>query len=276
MAQGLSLGPLALVAAPRDVRRPDLARAEPEPWRPRDQQEGVVVAGPAVARLARPRSVAERQSLRSPLMRPQPGEVEHLAGAVRGRQGRVERHQHERVVTPVLEGAADAEDAVLGELDVGRHRERARGVGQAQPDRAVAHRLGAGHDQRSRRLPRAGPEALEARPPRPPLLTGRQDRQAQRDVDRARRDGRDQRRREPGEGVVVERAEVAPPVQDGGEVPTAPHRDVEHEARPCCAQVLDHAVTWRRGWTATRASRSSIPAPTRATRGASPTRRPRP
>ena len=61
---GESFGEVLVVAAPRDVDRPDLAGAKPEAWGADGQQEGGVVTGAAPAGRAQVRAVLEDRALR--------------------------------------------------------------------------------------------------------------------------------------------------------------------------------------------------------------------
>ena len=168
-ALGQPLDEVLVVAAPRDVRGPHLARAEAEPGRADDHEQGRVVAGAAAPPGAQPGAVGERAALRRALAAPAAGEVEHLVGPRGQRQHGPQRGDVEGrgVVGGVGQGRLDDEHAVLVEpvaqhdLDthVGCRRAHLRGPVTAlaawpPSEGRCAHRRGARHTRACPASPR--------------------------------------------------------------------------------------------------------------------------
>ena len=178
---------IALVAAPREVRRPHLAGAEAEAGCARDDEERVVVTASAVTGLARPGALPGAMALRLPLVRPEPGEVEELGGAVGNREHDGEGVDGERSVDRgvVAHSVPDAEHALGGELERRDDRHRDTLVGRVRVSevswpagRSAAARAGS-------RIGPARPVHAETRAAAPTVERGGQQAEARRHVDGA-------------------------------------------------------------------------------------------
>ncbi len=228
-----------LVAAPRQVGRPDLARAEGEARRPDDGQEGVVMAGPAVARLPAPRPEAEARALGATFMGPQAREVQDLPGPVGDREDGVESGELEAVGRVVEQSVPQPEHTVLGQLELRRHDDGRCLIGTGQADGAAVA-LHTPQAQPTEGTAGRRPERLERRVSRPALGRRGKDRQAQRHVDRAGPDGGCCGVGERGERLVVQVTEPGAPVDDRWQ----PHAaGIQHEAGARGTQVVDQALT---------------------------------
>ena len=199
------------VAAPRDVRRPQLATAEAESVGADRGQIGGVVATATAAHLTQMRTVTQGAALRVPLARPTPGVVEHLRRVRGDRQQDARGQQVQRL--GVIGGCA-RDRQLRGEhaIDVQREVEHDGGLGlgicELRPQRC-RRGLPPGRSQQWGAVqPRPVPG--ECRCARPAVRLDGEQGEGPRSVERAEGHGAGRRR---GERLEVDGVERRTPVQ---------------------------------------------------------------
>ena len=111
------LRPGGVVATPRDVRAPHLAVAEPETRRACHHQQGRVVAGAAVPRVAYPGALVQQPALRRPLPAPASGQVQHLGRRAGQRQTGQQGVDDIRPLATIDQLVPDPHHSLRAELD---------------------------------------------------------------------------------------------------------------------------------------------------------------
>ncbi|VXB33888.1 hypothetical protein MICRO8M_110314 [Microbacterium sp. 8M] len=217
-AFGQTLGEVLPVAAPRQVRRPHLAAAETERRRPRDEEEGRVMARLAASSPARVRAEGEGQALGCALAAPLAREVEQLLGTLGQRQQSpqpVERVCARRVGR-VLDRQIHGEHAGRVQTQLHARSRAGDAVAEAQGDEstAVRRRLGVhGFEFRPRRGGEARAVPRLRGGPRPAVPLTRPDGERPRHVGRVVQHSGRRGLAQCSDRVLIERPEIGAPVQ---------------------------------------------------------------
>lgn len=145
--------PVGLVAAPRQMARPDLAGVEQRFAVARDEQPRAFMARLAMAAVARHRTTRQRAGLRLLFARPAAGELRQMVGAARDRQHGVEPVHGERLLmlhVDVGDALVHEHQAAFGEAQphvelhkvdgvLGMHEQLMATVRHLRLDRGPAH-----------------------------------------------------------------------------------------------------------------------------------------
>ena len=116
------------VAAPGHVQAENVAAAEGEAGRPRDDHGRRVMPGVTAAPFTQPQPVGELMALRDALGRRPPGEVEHLADLARQRKDHFQAVHHVGLAAGAGQCVPGAEHAARYRLDLGAQPQPGDGV----------------------------------------------------------------------------------------------------------------------------------------------------
>jgi hypothetical protein len=236
---GLPLGERRDVAAPAQVRGPDLAPAPAETGRSGGHHERRVVPGPPVPRLAEVRAEGQGPALRMALPAPSAGEVQHLGRHRRNRQQAQQLGEAVRRVAGVPDGVPQPQQAGVVERELTAQVEPGHVVGRLQDDVAACP-PDRPHGEARRPVGAVGPRSGEAGPAAPPTRPPGQQGRADGGGQRAVRDRGIERPGDPGQQVGVEVAEIGAPVQDDGQPPGRSGgavRDLQQQADTATAEM---------------------------------------